>query len=233
MPDNDRSVLVTGGTGGLGAAVTATLLDDGWRVTVPWVAEAELERVEEREGLTLVQADLGEPDAVESAVATAASQDGAPLGAVVNLVGGFASGPKVHETSLEDFQAQFDLNVKPTFLVTRAALPHLLKGGGGSIVCVGTRAALDPFPGGAAYAASKSAVLTFVKAVAKEYKNDGVRCNAILPSVIDTPANRAAQPDADPSRWVSPDEIAQVVRFLCSDESAATSGAAVPVYGKA
>jgi NAD(P)-dependent dehydrogenase (short-subunit alcohol dehydrogenase family) len=232
MPDTDRSALVTGGTGGLGAAVTAALLDDGWRVTVPWVAERELSRVQERDGLTLVQADLSDEDAVAKAVDAAASHDGAPLGAVVNLVGGFASGPKVHETALADFQAQFDLNVTPTFLVTRAALPRLIAAGGGSIVCVGTRAALEPFPGGAAYAASKSAVLTFVKAVAKEYRDEGVRCNAILPSVIDTPANRASMPDADFDKWPKAEEIADVVRFLCSGASALTSGAWLPVYGR-
>jgi NAD(P)-dependent dehydrogenase (short-subunit alcohol dehydrogenase family) len=232
MPDNDRSALVTGGTGGLGAAVTAALLDDGWRVTVPWVAEAELDRVSERDGLTLVQADLSDPGAVANAVASAAEDAGAPLGAVVNLVGGFAAGPKVHETDPADFQAQFDLNVTPTFLVTRAALPRLLDAGGGSIVCVGTRAALDPFPGGAAYAASKSAVLTFVKAVAKEYRDGNVRCNAILPSVIDTPANRASMPDADFDKWPKAAEIAETVRFLCSDASKLTSGAWLPVYGR-
>ena len=233
MPDTPRSALVTGGTGGLGAGVTAALLGAGWRVTVPWVAEAELERVPEREGLTLVQADLSDPDAVTRAVAEAAGQEGAPLGAVVNLVGGYAAGPRVHETELEDFEAQFALNVRPTFLVTRAALPHLLDAGGGSIVCVGTRAALEPFSGAAAYASSKAAVLAFVKAVAKEYRDERVRANAILPSVIDTPANRESMPDADFDKWPKAEQIAEVVRFLCSEDSALISGAWVPVYGRA
>jgi NAD(P)-dependent dehydrogenase (short-subunit alcohol dehydrogenase family) len=235
VPDNDRSVLVTGGTGGLGAAVTTALLADGWRVTVPWFVEAELTRLPDHDRLSLVQADLSDPDSVGAAVAAAASHDDAPLGAVVNLVGGFAAGPKVHETSLEDFESQFALNVRPTFLVTRAALPHLLDNDPptrGSIVCVGTRAALEPFPGGAAYAASKSAVMTFVKAVAKEYLAEGVRCNAILPSVIDTPANRESMPKADFEKWPKAAEIAETVRFLCADASKLTSGAWVPVYGR-
>jgi NAD(P)-dependent dehydrogenase (short-subunit alcohol dehydrogenase family) len=139
----------------------------------------------------------------------------------------------VHETPPEDFERQLALNLRPTFLVTRAAIPRLIDAGGGSIVCVSTRAAVRPFSGAAGYIVSKAAVLAFVQALDADYRDDGVRCNAILPSVIDTPANRASQPDADHSRWVPPAEIAQVVRFLCSEESAPVSGAEVPVYGRA
>jgi NAD(P)-dependent dehydrogenase (short-subunit alcohol dehydrogenase family) len=229
----ESSALITGGTGGLGAAVTRRFLDDGWRVVVPWVEERELDRVEPRDGLELARADLFAPDAVASVVALAAGEAGAPLGAVVNLVGGYAAGPRVHETEVEAFERQFELNLRPTFLVTRAALPHLVAAGGGAVVCMGTRAAVDPFPGAAAYASSKAAVIAFVRAVAGEYRDEGVRCNALLPSVIDTPANRAAMPEADRSRWVSPELIAATIAFLCSEDGAATSGAALPVYGRA
>ena len=116
----------------------------------------------------------------------------------MNLVGGFAAGGKVHETAVEEFETQFRLNLRPTYLMTQAAVPVMLeRGDGGSIVCVGTRAALQPFPGAAGYIASKAAVIAFAQAVAAEYRQDGIRCNAILPSVIDTPANRAAMPDAE------------------------------------
>ncbi|MBV9421799.1 MAG: SDR family oxidoreductase, partial [Solirubrobacterales bacterium] len=104
---------------------------------------------------------------------------------------------------------------------------------GGSIVCVGTRAALQPFPGAAGYVSSKAAVIAFAQAVAVEYKDDGIRCNAILPSVIDTPANRASMPKADHERWVKPAEIAGVIAHLLSDASSPTNGAAIPVYGRA
>ncbi len=229
----DRTALVTGGTGGLGSAVVARLLDDGWRVVVPWVAERELERVERRPGLELVEADLFEPDAVAAAVATAAGDAGAPLRAVVNLVGGFAQGARVAEEPIETFEAQLRLNLRPTYLVTQAALPHLVAAGGGAIVCVGTRAALQPFAGAAGYVTAKAAVIAFAQAVAVEYRDEGVRCNAILPSVIDTPANRAAMPNADHARWVAPAQIAGTIAALCSDDCAATSGAAIPVYGRA
>jgi NAD(P)-dependent dehydrogenase (short-subunit alcohol dehydrogenase family) len=229
----DRSALITGGTGGLGTAVVEGFLAAGWRVVVPWVEQRELERLSGRDGLTLIEADLFEPDSVAVVVGAAAGESEAPLRGVVNLVGGFAAGARVHETPVEDFERQFRLNLRPSYLVTQAALPHLIEAGGGSIVCVSTRAALEPFSGAAGYAASKAAVLAFVKAVATEYRDDHVRCNAILPSVIDTPGNRASMPDADHSKWVAPAQIAAVIRFLCSDESAATSGAAIPVYGRA
>jgi NAD(P)-dependent dehydrogenase (short-subunit alcohol dehydrogenase family) len=202
-------------------------------VVVPWVAEHELERVERRPGLELVQADLFEPEAVREVAATAAQERHAPLRAVVNLVGGYAAGGRVHETPIEEFEAQFRLNLRPTYLVTQAALPHLLAAGGGAVVCVSTRAALRPFSGAAGYISSKASVIAFVQALAVEYRDDGVRANAILPSVIDTPGNRASTPDADFDRWVKPSEIAGVIAFLISDDSAPTSGAAVPVYGKA
>jgi NAD(P)-dependent dehydrogenase (short-subunit alcohol dehydrogenase family) len=156
-----------------------------------------------------------------------------PLRAAVNLVGGFAMGGRVHETPVEEFEKQFRLNLRPTYLVTQAALPRLLESGGGSIVCVGTRAALQPFSGAAGYVSSKAAVIAFAHAVAVEYREDGIRCNAILPSVIDTPANRAAMPTADHERWVKPAEIAGVIAHLLSQDSAPVSGATIPVYGRA
>ncbi len=228
-----RSALVTGGTGGLGTAVVTRLLDDGWRVVVPWVAERELERVQQRPGLELVEADLFEPAPVAAAVALAADDAGAPLGAVVNLVGGYAQGARVAEAPIEDFEAQLRLNLRPTYLVTQAALPHLVAAGGGAVVCVGSRAALQPFAGAAGYVVAKAAVIAFAQTVAVEYRDERVRCNTILPSVIDTPANRAAMPDADWARWVAPAQLAGEIAHLCSDDAAAVSGAVVPVYGRA
>jgi len=229
----DRTVLVTGGTGALGGAVVDAFLDAGWRVVCTWVVPQERERMGERDGLELVRADLFDEQEVTAAVRQAAATEGAPLRAVANLVGGYLAGPRVEETTLEQFEGQLRLNLRPTFLVTRAALPALVEAGGGGIVCMSARAAERPFGGAAAYASSKAAVRTFAQAVAVEYRDDGVRCNAVLPSVIDTPANRAAEPDADHSRWVQPSEIARVVLFLCSEDSAPVSGAAILVYGRA
>jgi NAD(P)-dependent dehydrogenase (short-subunit alcohol dehydrogenase family) len=224
-----QTALITGGTGGLGAAVTQRFLDDGWRVVVPWVAERELERVQEHERLKLVRADLFKAHEVEQAVAVA----GDGLRAVVNLVGGFAQHGRVHETPIETFEEQLRLNLRAGYLVCHAAIPHLLSAGTGAIVCVSSRAAVQPFPGAAGYVVGKAAVLAFVDALHAEYRDDGLRVNAVLPSVIDTPANRAAMPDADHSRWVRAEQIAAVVAFLCSEGAEPIGGAHVPVYGRA
>jgi NAD(P)-dependent dehydrogenase (short-subunit alcohol dehydrogenase family) len=224
-----QTALVTGGTGGLGAAVTRAFLDDGWRAVVPWIAEGELERAPERERLELVHADLADAESVAEVVAAA----GADLRAVVNLVGGFDAPGRVHETPFAAFEAQLRLNLQPTYLVCAAALPVLLAAGTGSIVCVSSRAAVRPFPGAAGYVTAKAAVLAFVDALDAEYRDDGIRVNAILPSTIDTPANRRAMPDADHGKWVAPEQIAAVIVHLCSDDATVVSGAHVPVYGRA
>jgi NAD(P)-dependent dehydrogenase (short-subunit alcohol dehydrogenase family) len=235
----DRSVLITGGTGGLGGAVTAAFVEAGWRVVVPVrsgtsVAEpAAGVAAGPDSGAILLTADLTDPEAVARAVATAAGDPTAPLRAVVNLAGGYASGGLVHETPVAEFERLLTLNLRPTYLVTAQALPHLVEAGGGAIVCVSSRAAVAPFAGAAGYVTAKAAVLAFAAAVAVEYRSAGVRCNTVLPSVIDTPANRIGQPNADHSRWVSPAEIANVILFLAGDGSAPTSGAAIPVYGRA
>ena len=232
MATKRPAVLVSGGTGALGAAVLGELLEAGYPVTATWVVESERERVERdfegRGGLTLVEADLMDPDAVAEAVGGVED-----LGAIVNLVGGFSAPGKVHEHGIDDFEAQLRLNLRPGFLLASAAMPRLISNGGGAFVGVSARPALRPFAGAAGYITGKAAVLAFIQALDADYRDQGVRCNAILPSVIDTPANRRAQPDADHSKWVPPQQIAKVVRFLVSDDSAPTSGAAIPVYGRA
>lgn len=227
------TAIVTGGTGRLGVAVTRRLLDAGWRTVVPWHAEGELDRLDRHELLTLVQADLFEPEPVAACVAAGTADPRRPLTAVINLVGGFAMGGRVHETPIGEFEAQFRLNLRPAYLTCAAALPHLVAAGGGSIVCVSSRAAVQPFSGAAGYIASKAAVLAFVDALAVEYRDDGVRANAVLPSLIDTPENRAAMPDADHDRWVRPERIAEVICALCADGADVVSGAHLPVYGRA
>jgi NAD(P)-dependent dehydrogenase (short-subunit alcohol dehydrogenase family) len=216
-----RTALITGATGGLGGAVVDRFAREGWSVLGVDKRDAD-----DREGVRFVTADLFDPEQVGHAVA----QAGPDLQAVVNLVGGFAQGGRVHETPIDEFEEQFRLNLRPTYLVTAAAIPRM---GSGTVVCVGTRAALRPFPGAAGYVASKAALLALVRALDAEYRDDGIRINAVLPSVIDTAANRSAMPDAEHERWVGADEIAEVIHFLSSDASSPISGAEVPVYGRA
>ncbi|HYZ30631.1 MAG TPA: SDR family oxidoreductase [Thermoleophilaceae bacterium] len=221
-------VLVAGGTGALGAAVVKELVASGRQVAATWIVDAERERLEGMDGVELIRADLFDPGEAEAAVAAVSD-----ITAVVNVVGGYAQSGRVHEADPEEFDRLMRLNLRPNVLLARAAVPHFLRRGGGAFVAVSARAALRPFAGAAPYVVAKAAVLSFVQALDVEYRHEGIRANAVLPSVIDTPANRAAQPDADYSKWVAPEAIAKVIRFLASDESAPTSGAAVPVYGRA
>jgi NAD(P)-dependent dehydrogenase (short-subunit alcohol dehydrogenase family) len=224
-------VLVAGGTGALGQPVVRELLDSGYECTVTWVVEDERRQAEEDFGdrATLVYADLIDPGG-GAAEAVAAVDD---LEAVVDLVGGFLPSGVVHETEPADFERMIDLNLTPAVNLARAAMPRMIERGGGAFVGVSSRAALRPFRGAAGYIVGKAALLAFIQALDADYRKDGIRANAILPSVIDTPANRADQPDADHSKWVQPAEIAKVVRHLVSGDSAVTSGAAIPVYGRA
>jgi NAD(P)-dependent dehydrogenase (short-subunit alcohol dehydrogenase family) len=221
-----RTALVTGGTGGLGVAVTTALRDQGWQVLVPWVKEEELARLgDDTKGITLVKADLTDPDSVRDCVRAA----GADLRAVVNLVGGFAIGKRLHETPVDEFEAILRLNLRPTYLVCQAAIPVLQTAGGGSVVCVSAQATQRPFAGAAGYITAKTAILGLVAALHAEYARDNIRVNALLPNVIDTPANRAGQPNADTSTWTPPADIASTVAFLCGNESRTITGARIPV----
>jgi NAD(P)-dependent dehydrogenase (short-subunit alcohol dehydrogenase family) len=221
-------VLVAGGTGALGTAVVKELVASGYPVGATWVVERERERLEGMEGVELIKADLFDPN--EAAAAVAAISD---IAAVVNLVGGYAEGGRVHETEPDEFDRLMRLNLRPNILLARAAIPRFLRRGGGAYVAVSARPALKPFSGAAPYIVAKSAVLSFVQVLDTEYRKDGVRANAILPSVIDTPANREQQPDADHSKWVAPEDIAKVVRVLVSDDAVPVTGGAIPVYGRA
>lgn len=229
--DGDATALVTGGTGGLGVAVTTKLLADGWRVVVPWIDRSELDRLDAHPNLELVEADLFDESSVAEVVDLAGSRSDAPLRAVANLVGGFGMGGPVHQTPIDEYDRLLRLNLRPTYLTTHSALPHLIEAGGGSIVAMSTKAAFAPFSGAAGYITAKAAVWALVSALAVEYKDAGIRVNAVLPSVIDTPGNRAGQPDSSRKGWVSPAAIADVIAFLLGPNSTAITGAQVPVPG--
>jgi NAD(P)-dependent dehydrogenase (short-subunit alcohol dehydrogenase family) len=223
-----RTVFLTGGAGGLGTATVRAFLADGWRVVAP----VRPGRAGLPEGAITVEADLENETDVTGAMSVAAGAAEAPLRAVVNLAGAYGGSGLVAEAPIEEFEGLLTRNLRPTYLVTRAALPHLVAAGGGGIVCVSSRAAVAPWPGAAGYITAKAAVLAFAGAVAVEYKRQNVRCNTILPSVIDTPANRRDMAGADFAKWVKPEEIAPTILFLASDVSAPTTGAQIPVYGQ-
>lgn len=230
-----EAALVAGGAGALGSAVVAELRGRGWDVTVLDRHEhpAEPDAPPGAHGDALGALRYVRADLLDQASAAAAVESVDGLKAVVNLVGGFAMGPRVGDSDLDEFEFMLRLNLFPAFNLARAAMPRLAAAGGGAFVCVSARAALEPFSGAAGYITAKAGILAFVRSLDAEYRGDGVRANAILPSVIDTPANRESMPDSDWSKWVPPEQIGRVIAALCSDDFTPTSGAAVPVYGRA
>jgi NAD(P)-dependent dehydrogenase (short-subunit alcohol dehydrogenase family) len=226
-----RGVIVTGGTGALGHAVVLQLLARGARVAVPYRDEKDWRALQESSGagpeLFGATAELADARRAKAFVDEAAAAMGV-LDGVALAAGGWAGGKRFDEAPEDEWPHMLSMNLGTVAHVCRAALPHLRKQGG-SIVAVGSRAAETGGAGMAAYAVSKVAVHALVRVLALENRDLGVRVNAVLPGTIDTPANRRAMPDADPSKWTSPAAIAGVVAFLLSPESAPTTGALVPV----
>ncbi|MDE0027702.1 MAG: SDR family oxidoreductase [Spirochaetaceae bacterium] len=230
----DRTVIVTGGTGALGGAVVERFLEAGARVLVTYVVHAEVapfrERFAGREArVELRRCDLRRAGEVEALLGRVAPDS---LRAVVNLAGGY-TWMRVADAADDALEHLLDLNLRTTFTVCRAAAPILTAAGGGAIVNVSARAALQGEAGNGVYGATKAAVLALTQSLSAELKDAGVNVNAVLPSIIDTPANRAAMPNSDPARWVAPADLANVIVFLASDAAAAVHGAGVPVYGLA
>ena len=200
-------------------------------MVVPWILKAERDAIEAEEGpalaacrLVLVEADLAEE---AGARAAASALSGAEV--LVNGVGGFLGGPTVLETDLEVWDRMFRINVRTAVAMSRAVLPAMLARGRGAIVNIASRAAIDRPAGLAAYASAKSAIVVLTETLQREVQSQGVRVNAVVPTTIDTPANRAAMPDADFSRWTAPARIADVIHWLASDAGASVRGALVPV----
>jgi NAD(P)-dependent dehydrogenase (short-subunit alcohol dehydrogenase family) len=236
MPLSGKVFVVTGATGGLGPAVVRALLDDGARVAAAGRRQDALDQLIQAQAagdrLDGRPADLTSEEQVTDLMAWAAERFGG-LDGLAAIAGGFAGGTPVHETPLEVWRSQQEVNLTSAFLSLKAVTPHLLRRGGGSIVAVGSRPALRGAPSIAAYSVAKSGVLRLVEAMAAELKDQNIWVNAILPSTIDTPDNRAASPKADYSKWVKPEEIAAVIRWLFGPEARIISGAAIPVYGRA
>ncbi|MEX2570452.1 MAG: SDR family oxidoreductase [Gemmatimonadota bacterium] len=232
---NDRVVLVTGGAGNLGRAVTRAFLEAGARVAVPFYKTDQptaLDALSNEFGdrLHTFALDLTTERGAEQAVRQTVEWGG-QLGSLVHLVGGYVGGYSLADTPLDAWTRMLDLNMTSSFLASRFAVPRLVEAGGGSLVFVASRAAFEDRKNRAAYSAAKAGVVALAKALAEEYADSGIRSNVIVPDTIDTEANRRANPDEDYSRWVRPEEIAEIIVFLASARSAPINGAALPVYG--
>jgi NAD(P)-dependent dehydrogenase (short-subunit alcohol dehydrogenase family) len=232
----DRVVLIAGGTGALGGAVSAAFLREGARLVVTYRRQEEFDRFMaglkgQEHQATGVLVDATDAAAVTRVVADVVAKWGT-LDTLVNAIGAFHGGKKVWEEDVASYEQMMSLNLKAGFVLTRAVIPGMIRQRCGWIVNVASRAAYGRSPGAALYAASKAGALALFDSLAEEVKPYPISVNSVVPSIFDTPANRLAMPAADYAGWPKPDEIANVILFLCSEEARVIHGAAIPVYGR-
>lgn len=230
-----KVALVAGGTGGLGRAVSLAFLTENAKVVVTYRKQEEFAALKNAAGANASSleghiVDVTDEAAVTQLIEQVLAQHGR-LDALVNTVGGYAGGIPLWELQTKVFDQMFALNLRSGYTLARAALPAMLKQKHGSIVNVASKAALDHAAGAAAYAASKAAAVAMMDSLAADVKGTGIRVNSILPSIIDTEANRQAMPNVSFADWPKPEDIARVILFLCSDDAKVIHGAALPVYG--
>lgn len=234
-----QGALITGGTGGIGSAVTARFLADGYAVAVTYRAAPEWERLRAAHpdavaagALSGIDADVTDHESMAAAVQAAAGRTGG-LRVLAHVAGGYEGGTPVERLSEASVRGMIELNLLSAFWAAKHAIPHLRRSGSGRLLFVSSRGAVQTQPGAAPYAAAKLALHALVATLAQELRADGSTANAVLPSVVDTPQNRAAMPKADHSTWVRPEQIAALLSFLASDAAAAVTGALIPIYGRA
>jgi len=230
-----KVVLVAGGTGGLGRTVTMAFLEQGAKTAVTYRAQEEFDILKSAVGTSGSRleghaVDVTDEAAVRQLIEKIVGKH-RRLDALVNTVGGYAGGTKLWELETKVFDQMLALNLRSGYALARAAVRAMLKEGHGAIVNVAAKAAIDHAAGAAAYAASKAAAVALLDSLAADLRGSGVRVNTILPSIIDTDANRRAMPQADFAKWPKPVDIARVILFLCSDDAKVIHGAAIPVYG--
>ncbi len=226
----DKTILVAGGTGGLGRAVTLAFLAEGADVIVTYRKQEEFDSLKNPSKLEGYVTDVTDEGSVRQLMENILARH-TRLDGLVNTVGGYVGGIKFWEADAASFGQMLTLNVRSGYTLCRAIIPIMLRQQHGAVVNIAAKAALD-HPGGAAgYGAAKAAAVAMLDSLAADLKGTGVRVNSILPSIIDTEPNRKAMPKADYTKWPKPEEIARVILFLCSDEAKVIQGAAIPVYG--
>ncbi len=232
-----KVVLVAGGTGGLGQAVSLAFLERGANVAVSWIVESEFQALtksasDHASRLTGFHVDVTNPQQAQSLVGQILSRWNR-LDVLVNTVGGYAGGIPLWDLQPQVFEQMLDLNLRAAYALARAVVPQMIARKSGAIVNVAAKAAWDHAAGASAYAASKAAAVALIDSLSADLLGTGVRANSILPSIIDTEANRKAMPKADFAKWPKPEDIAKVILFLASDEARVIHGASIPVFGNA
>jgi NAD(P)-dependent dehydrogenase (short-subunit alcohol dehydrogenase family) len=232
-----KLVLIAGGTGGLGQAVSLAFLDELAKVTVTYRRSEEFLALNNSAGARASSLEGHQVDVTDEAAVRQLTENilrnSGRVDVLVNAVGAYAGGTPLWEVDSKAFDQMLALNLRTGYVLSHAVVPVMLKQGSGAIVNVASRAAFDHAAGAAAYAASKAAAIAMIDSLAADLRGTGVRANSILPSIIDTDANRNAMPNSDFAKWPKPEDIARVILFLCSDEAKLINGAAVPVYGNA
>lgn len=233
MENKLRTVVVAGGTGALGGSVARAFLATGARVIATYVKQTEFDALAKEAGEVLigVSLDVTNEAAVAKFVAETESKYGA-IDALVIAVGGYAGGKQLWETDLATYELMLNLNLRAAFVMTRAILPGMIRQNNGAIVNVASKAGYGHAAGAAMYAASKAGVMALFDSLAEEVKPYNINVNSIVPSIMDTPANRRAMPKADFNIWPKTDDVAKVIVYLCSEDARLIHGAAVPVYGR-
>jgi len=232
-----KVALITGGTGALGRAVTSSLVQAGASVAVTYIVDREVPVCKECLGAradapVFLKADVTVESKVQELVKTVVGRL-SRIDILLHLVGGYVGDLPVAGLPEAEWDHMLNINLKSAFLCCKHVVPVMQRQGGGRILTVSSRAAIRVFPGISAYAAAKAGLIAFTETLASEVLKDSITVNSVLPSVIDTPANRQAMPGGDYSLWVKPEDIARVLLFLCSEASGQISGASIPVYGRA
>ena len=235
VTSTSKVVLVAGGTGGLGRAVSLAFLQEDTHVIVTYRKEEEFDALKnlavgKESQLNGYDVDVIDEAEVGKLVEGIVARYGR-LDAMVNTVGGYAGGLKLWELDTKVFDQMLALNLRTGYALSRAAVRVMLKQGSGAIVNIASKAAIEHEAGAAAYAASKAAAVAMIDSLAEDLKGTGIRVNSVLPSIIDTEANRKAMPKADFTKWPKPEDIASVIVFLCGDGGKVIHGAAIPVFG--
>lgn len=233
---SDQVILVAGAGGNLGSAVASKFLSCGASLVLVDYSEQSIQRIfpeliDSDQHLVFQGANINLPSTITQIVDRLMEQYG-KIDGLVNTVGGYQGGTPIQDTTTENWDFVFNLNARSVFNLSRAIVPIMKEAQSGKIIHIAARRGLKGAAGEAAYSAAKSAVIRLTESIAQELKFDGVNVNCVIPGTLDTPQNRASMPDADYSRWINPEAIADVILFLASDAARAITGACIPVYGK-